>query len=219
MASVELPASSTASARGPAIGHELTLAGALEGLLFVAEGPVEAAQLAKALSLPEDVVGAALEELAAWYQSAGRGLRLQRLHDRYQLVTAPEAASLVEAFLNLDLSSRLSGPALETLAVIAYRQPVTRAQIEGVRGVDCAGILRSLQQRGLIDEVGRLDTVGRPILYGATELFMQHFGLTALDELPALEQPDADLLWAATTLAALEEAQTGQNAQRTGNAD
>ena len=97
---------------------------------------------------------------------------------------------LVEAFLNLDATTRLSGPALEALAVIAYRQPVTRAQIEAVRGVDCSGVLRSLQQRGLIEEVGRLDAPGRPVLYGVTDLFMQHFGLMGLSELPPLGQTE-----------------------------
>jgi segregation and condensation protein B len=91
---------------------------------------------------------------------------------------------------------------LEALAVIAYRQPVTRAQVEAVRGVDCAGVLRSLAQRGLVEEVGRLDVPGRPILYGVTDLFMQHFGLTNLQELPPLEEPDADTLEAATLLVA-----------------
>jgi segregation and condensation protein B len=92
--------------------------------------------------------------------------------------------------LNLDATTRLSGPALEALAVIAYRQPVTRAQIEAVRGVDCSGVLRSLQQRGLIEEVGRLDAPGRPVLYAVTDLFMQHFGLLGLSELPPLGQAD-----------------------------
>ncbi|MCB9159080.1 MAG: SMC-Scp complex subunit ScpB [Caldilineaceae bacterium] len=99
------------------------------------------------------------------------------------------------------ISTRLSGPALETLAVIAYRQPVTRAQVEAVRGVDCSGVLRSLLQRGLIEDAGRLETVGRPILYSVTDLFMQHFGLTGMNELPELKTDEADTLWAATELA------------------
>ena len=106
------------------------------------------------------------------------------------LVTAPEAANLIETFLNLDATSKLSAPALETLAVVAYRQPVTRAQIEAVRGVDCSGVLRSLLQRGLLEEVGRMDAPGRPVLYGVTDLFMHHFGLTALHELPPLESSE-----------------------------
>jgi len=106
---------------------------------------------------------------------------VQEYNGTFQLVTQPAFAALIETFLNLDLSTKLSAPALETLAIVAYRQPITRAQIEGVRGVDSSAILRSLTQRGLIQESGRLDGVGRPILYTVTESFMQHFGLINLD--------------------------------------
>jgi segregation and condensation protein B len=164
----------------------LTLAAALESLLFVSDEAVEPAHLARALAIPPAEVEAGLLALDAAYRTGGRGLRLQTRNGRYQLVTAPEAANLIETFLNLDTSAKLSAPALETLAVVAYRQPVTRAQIEAVRGVDCSGVLRSLLQRGLLEEVGRLDAPGRPVLYGVTDLFMHHFGLTALHELPPL---------------------------------
>ncbi|HXF63767.1 MAG TPA: SMC-Scp complex subunit ScpB, partial [Caldilineaceae bacterium] len=159
------------------------------------------ADLARALALPEAEIEEGLLHLANQYRAGGRGLRLQSFKGKVQLVTAPAAAGYVEAFLNLETTTRLSTPALETLAVIAYRQPVTRAQIEAIRGVDCAGVLRSLTQRGLIAEVGRLETVGRPILYGVTDLFMQHFGLEDLAELPPLEESEADRLHAATMLA------------------
>ncbi len=181
------------------------VAAELEALLFVAAEPTAPADLARALGLTPEEVETALGQLADFYQQQGRGLRLQRFNGKVQLVTAPGAASSIERFLDLDSTSRLSSPALETLAVIAYRQPVTRAQIESVRGVDCAGVLRSLLQRGLVAEVGRVDGPGRPILYGVTEHFMQHFGLTALDELPPLEEDEADRLWAATLLAEDEE--------------
>jgi segregation and condensation protein B len=167
-----------------------SLAGALESLLFVSDEAVEPAQLARATGVSPAVVEAALLELDAAYRRDGRGLRLQVRNGRYQMVTAPEAANLIESYLNLDASARLSGPALETLAVVAYRQPVTRAQIEAVRGVDCSGVLRSLLGRGLLEEVGRLDAPGRPVLYGVTDLFMHHFGLTALHELPPLEDAE-----------------------------
>ncbi len=134
----------------------------------------------------------------------GRGLRVQKHNNRFQLVTDPSLAPLIETFLELDLSTTLSGPALETLAIVAYRQPVARAQIEAVRYVDCAGVLRSLLQRGLVEEVGRLETVGRPILYGVTDHFLQHFGLIEMTELPPLETADTDALWAATALADVE---------------
>jgi segregation and condensation protein B len=165
----------------------LSLAAALESLLFVSDEAVEPLQLARALGLAPGAVEEGLQALDAAYRTGGRGLRLQTRNGRYQLVTTPEAANLIESFLNLDMSAKLSAPALETLAVVAYRQPVTRAQIEAVRGVDCSGVLRSLLQRGLLEEVGRLDAPGRPVLYGVTDLFMHHFGLTALHELPPLE--------------------------------
>jgi len=175
-----------------AVESSLPLGAALESLLFVAEEPMEPQQLGRVFGLDGAAVTAALQELSEHYRAAGRGLRLQERSGRYQLVTAPEAAGLIEAFLNLDVSTKLSGPALETLAVVAYRQPVTRAQIEAVRGVDCSGVLRSLLQRGIIEEVGRMDAPGRPVIYGVTDLFMRHFGLTGLHELPPLETGEID---------------------------
>jgi segregation and condensation protein B len=200
------PSAGDASRRGGAAGDELALAALLESLLFVASEPVSLAQLAGAVTAPEAVVVEQLQQLAKFYLEQQRGLRLQNYNGKYQLVTMPEAAAYIEHFLNLDTTTRLSSAALETLAVVAYRQPVTRSQIEAVRGVDCAGVLRSLLQRGLIQEIGRMEGVGRPILYGVTEHFMQHFGLMDLAELPPLEQTEEDLLWATTALAEAEAA-------------
>ena len=153
--------------------------------------PVDVASIAKTLDLPAAMVEQGLADLAESI-SDGSELRLQVHNGKYQLVTAPAAAPLWKV-LNLDFSTKLSSAALETLAVVAYRQPVTRAQIEAVRGVDCAAVLRSLMQRGLIEETGRLEAAGRPILYGVTDLFMQHFGLMELGELPPLAHEDEDL--------------------------
>jgi len=114
-------------------------------------------------------------------------MRLQRKGQRVQLVTAPEAAGVIERFMGLDLSSRLSPAALETLAIVAYTQPITRSDVDGVRGVNSDSVLRSLTTKGLIEEIGRLDQAGRPILYGTTFEFLQHFGLSDLSELPPLE--------------------------------
>lgn len=185
------------------------LTAVLESLLFVAGEPVEVSHLAKSLDLDTAAVKQGLTRLAEQYKAQARGLRLQVHNGRYQLVTAPTTARFVEDFLNIDISTKLSSAALETLAIVAYRQPVTRVQIEAIRGVDCSGVLRSLVARGLIEEVGRLDAVGRPIVYGVTELFMQHFGLTALEELPPLAHEEADMLHAATALAEEPEKSNG----------
>jgi segregation and condensation protein B len=157
----------------------------LESLLFVADEPVPISHLVEALEVTAEAVETALQALDEDYQA--RGLRLQRKGGRVQLVTAPEASPYIERFLGLQLSSRLSAPALETLAIIAYRQPITRAQVEAIRGVSSDGVLRTLLGKGLVEEVGRMEQVGRPILYGTTFEFLQHFGLKGLHDLPPLE--------------------------------
>ena len=162
----------------------------IESLLFVADEPVAVERLATAIGVRRGSVEEALRELNEEYEQ--RGLRLQRKGERVQIVTAPEAAPHIERFLDLDLSSRLSAPALETLAIVAYQQPVTRAQIEAVRGVSCDSVLRTLVSKGLIEEVGRLPRVGRPIIYGSTFEFLQYFGLDSLEELPPLDKEERD---------------------------
>ncbi|MCR4408254.1 MAG: SMC-Scp complex subunit ScpB [Anaerolineae bacterium] len=163
----------------------MELTSLIESLLFVADAPVTPAQLAAALDVEPKAVETALDQLAVDYQR--RGLRLQRKGGRVQLVTAPEAAPAVERFLGLELNSKLSPAALETLAIVAYRQPVTRAQVEAIRGVNSDGVLRTLINKGLIEEVGRLEQAGRPIVYGTTFEFLQYFGLQDLRELPPLD--------------------------------
>jgi segregation and condensation protein B len=163
----------------------LDLAARVESLLFVADGPVSTGRLAEALEVTPGQVERALTDLEAVHP--GRGLRLQRAGSLVQLITAPEAAPCVERFLGLEARTRLSRAALETLAIIAYRQPVTRPEIEAVRGVSSDSVLRTLLSVGLVEEVGRASTVGRPILYGTTFEFLQHFGLSSLDELPSLD--------------------------------
>jgi segregation and condensation protein B len=148
-------------------------------------------RLQRALELDRDAVEAALSRLAASYRT--RGVRLQRKGDAVTLVSAPEAAPYVERFLGLGESGRLSGPALETLAIVAYRQPVTRMQIEAIRGVGADYAIRTLLARSLIHEVGRLETVGRPVLFGTTFEFLQYFGLETLDQMPALPEAFAEL--------------------------
>lgn len=182
------------------------LAMLVESLLFVADEPVTAARLAAALGVELTQVETAIAELSVNLQR--RGIRLQQKGDRVQLATMPEAAAAIERFLGLEVSPRLSPAALETLAMIAYRQPMTRTQLEAVRGVNCDGVLRTLLSRGLIEEQGRLEAVGRPILYGTTFEFLQYFGLTQLQQLPALPDEVAIELTARATqtqLAVLDE--------------
>lgn len=163
---------------------ELSLPARLEGLLFVTAEPVPPAQLAAALDLPVQQIEQGLKELEAELRT--RGLRLQRHAGRVQLTTAPELAESIERFLGLEATARLSRAALETLAIIAYQQPITRPQLEAVRGVNSDAVLKSLLAKGLIMEGGRAEGPGRPILYSTTPEFLQHFGLNSLNELPPL---------------------------------
>jgi segregation and condensation protein B len=166
----------------------LSLPARLEGLLFVAAEPVAPVQLATALDLTVTVVEKGLDELDQELRT--HGLRLQRNAGRVQLTTAPELADSIEQFLGLEATSRLSRAALEALAIVAYQQPVTRPGVDAVRGVNSDGVIKSLLSKGLLQEAGRAEGPGRPILYGTTPQFLQHFGLNALSELPLLNLPD-----------------------------
>jgi len=163
---------------------ELALAAKIEAMLFVSAEPVPVAQLATALDVTTSVVERGLKELDE--SLSARGLRLQRNAGRVQLTTAPELAPLVELFLGLEATTHLSRAALETLAIIAYQQPCTRPQVDSIRGVNSDGMMKSLLSKGLIQESGRTDGPGRPILYSITPEFLQHFGLSSIIELPSL---------------------------------
>jgi segregation and condensation protein B len=167
----------------------ISVSAQLEALLFVAPGSVQLSQLAGALELSIQEIEIAIQTLERQYLDSGadRGLRLQRHQDRLQLTTAPEAAPVIERFLGLEATTRLSKAGVEALAIIAYQEPVTRPQIDSIRGVNSDGVLKSLLSKGLIQEVGRAETPGRPILYSTTSDFLQHFGLTSLAELPPLQ--------------------------------
>ncbi len=157
----------------------------LESLLFVAGEPTPVADFARALELHVDDVEVLLQTLIEEYQ--GRGLRIQRHGDTVQLVTAPEVAATIHRFLGVQSGApRLSNAALETLAIIAYKQPLTKAGLEAIRGVDCGGAVRTLLQRGLIAEVGRQQTAGRPLLYATTDEFLRQFGISSMAQLPPL---------------------------------
>jgi segregation and condensation protein B len=169
---------------------ELSLSAKLEALLFVSGEPVAAAQLAAALDVATSVIERGLNELDASLSS--RGLRLQRHAGRVQLTTAPQLAELVEHFLGLEAVTHLSRAALETLAIVAYQQPVTRPQIDSIRGVNSDSMMKSLLHKNLIFESGRADGPGRPILYSTTPEFLQHFGLSSILEMPPLAKAEED---------------------------
>lgn len=164
----------------------------IEAILFVANGAVSIENLRKTLEIEPVVLQDALDALAG--ARAAGGVRLQRKGNDLQMVTAPEAAPYIEKYLGIQISGRLSPAAMETLAIIAYREPMTRAQIEAIRGVNSDGVLGTLLSRGLIAEAGRLETVGHPILYTTTFQFLQQFGLKSVAELPPIEEnnPDAE---------------------------
>ena len=165
--------------------EELSPAAKLEALLFVATEPVPLTQLGNALDLTAAKLNTVLGELEETLLT--RGLRVQSHRGRVQLTTAPELAQLIQDFLELDAISRLSQAALEALSIIAYQQPVTRPQVDAIRGVNSDGVMRSLLSKGLIQEGGRTEGPGRPILYATTPEFLQHFGLESLSALPALD--------------------------------
>ncbi len=174
----------------PETPGELT-EGQLEALLFVAERPLARAEIALLAGVDRDTVDARLGDLET--SLAARGVRLVSSGERVELVTAPEAGRLIARYVGAD-APRLSTAALETLAIVAYRQPCTRAVIERIRGVDSDYTIRSLLHRRLIVELGRAETPGRPILFGTGFDFLERFGLTSIEELPPLEPEIAERL-------------------------
>lgn len=170
--------------------NNLSSTALLESLLFVSSGPAPVSRLAKALEITPNAVQKLLRQMETDYQE--RGLRLQWNDNAVQLTTAPEASEVIEHFLGLELTTRLSQAALEVLAIIAYMQPITRPQVDQIRGVNSDGALRTLLSKGLLEEIGRMETPGRPILYGTTPMFLQHFGLSELLELPPLADDEEE---------------------------
>ena len=159
---------------------------ALEALILVADQPVEPQLLAQLLEVSQERVEELAAELAAAYVEQERGFVLARVAGGYRFQSAPDLAPYVERFVLEGQSSRLSAAALETLAIVAYKQPLSRAQVSAIRGVDVDGVMRTLQQRGYITEVGRDPGPGQPILYGTTATFLEKLGLDSLDDLPPL---------------------------------
>jgi segregation and condensation protein B len=159
---------------------------ALEAIVLVADQPVEPNLLAQLLEVPAARVEELCAELAAAYDAAGHGFVLARVAGGYRFQTAPDLAPYIERFVLEGQSARLSAAALETLAIVAYKQPLSRAQVAAIRGVNVDGVMRTLQQRGYIEEVARDPGPGQAVLFGTTRLFLEKLGLDSLDDLPPL---------------------------------
>jgi segregation and condensation protein B len=161
----------------------------VEAVLFASDAPLKAEEIARAdEGLDEDAVEEAIRQLINEYAETGRAFQIVEVAEGYQILTLPEFATYLERFDTVPRPSRLSGPSLETLAIIAYRQPIGRLEIEYIRGVSSAGVIRTLQDRGLVDIVGRAEGIGRPLLYGTTTRFLEHFGFRSLEALPTPEE-------------------------------
>jgi segregation and condensation protein B len=171
----------------PLVAEATDRSSALEAVLFTLNRPVSLLELRDILQAPLHEVEAAVAGLSQ--RLVGRGLMLQRHQDQVQLVTDPAQADVVKRVLRPEYPARLSPAAYETLAIVAYRQPLTRARIEEIRGVNCEAVLESLEEKGLIAEVGRLEAPGNPRLFGTTIRFLQILGLASLEELPPLPAP------------------------------
>ena len=169
---------------------------AIEAVLMVAEEPVEPQLLAQLLEVSPARVEELCAELAADYEMGSRGFALVRVAGGYRFQSHPDLAPYVERFLLDGQPARLSGPALETLAIVAYKQPVSRAQVAAIRGVNADAVMRTLQQRGFVHEVGRDPGPGQALLYGTTQLFLEKLGLDSVRNLPALGDfvPDAGVV-------------------------
>ncbi len=168
---------------------DLSLESKIEALLFVAPVAVNTNQIAEALKINSRQVEKSLKVLEDYYKT--RGIRIQRHKGLIQLTSAPEISSLIEHFLSLEASTKLSRAALETLSIIAYQQPVTRPEIDSIRGVNSDSVIKNMLNKGLIDEAGRSESAGRPILYTTSTEFLQHFGLNTIKELPPLQLPES----------------------------
>jgi segregation and condensation protein B len=167
---------------------ELSLEQKLEAMLTVALEPISAEELADVVDADATAVTESLRALRREFLAQRRGFQVVELASGWVMQSSPDVATWVTKFANRDVSHRLSSAALESLAIIAYRQPVSRAQITALRGVNVDGVVRLLEQRGYIEEQGRAPGPGLPILYGTTELFLDRMGLATLDDLPPIEE-------------------------------
>jgi segregation and condensation protein B len=161
----------------------------VEAVLLASDAPLKGEEIARAdEELDEDGVEEAIRSLRAHYLETDRAFDIVEIAGGYQILTRPEYAGYLDRFDTVPRSTRLSAPALETLAIIAYRQPIGRLEIEYIRGVGSTAVIRTLQDRGLVDVVGRAEGIGRPLLYGTTGRFLEHFGFRSIDDLPRPEE-------------------------------
>lgn len=165
---------------------------AIEAILFANGASVSLSRMAQALEISDEQARQQVEALMTEYSVQKRGITIIRLKDSYQMVTVKEYAPQIRTVMDLRRNTPLSQAALEVLAVVAYNQPVTKAFVEQVRGVDCIGVIGSLTAKGLLEEKGRLELPGRPLLYGTTEHFLRCFNLSSLDELPPLPESEEE---------------------------
>ncbi len=184
---------------------------AIEAVLFSNGQSVERSRIARALEIEEKQVETAVNELIADYKEQKRGITIIKLDDAYQMTASKEYAPQIRTVMDLRRNTPLSQAALEVLAVVAYNQPVTKAFVEQVRGVDCSGVIGSLTAKGLVEEKGRLELPGRPLLYGTTENFLRCFNIESIDRLPPLPENDAE--------EKSDETQSEQNKEQAQNED
>ena len=169
---------------------DLNIKAAIEAILFANGSSVETKRIAQALEITESQAEEHISALINDYNSANRGITIIKLDDAYQMVSCKEYAPQIRTVMDLRRNTPLSQAALEVLAVVAYNQPVTKAFVEQVRGVDCSGVIGSLTAKGLVEEKGRLELPGRPLLYGTTENFLRCFNINSLEELPPLPETE-----------------------------
>jgi len=174
-------------AGGNAAGEAEALA-TVEAILFASDSPLTAARIAAAAELPPRVVNRAVKALNERYEQAGSAFAIEQIAGGFQMLTRPEYNDVLSRLLRAKSDSRLSQAAMEALAIVAYRQPIMRADIEAIRGVACGEVLRGLLDKGLVKIVGRAQVLGRPMLYGTTRRFLAAFGLASLDDLPRVEE-------------------------------
>lgn len=171
----------------------MNLKSVLESLMFAWGEPLSINEMSKILEIPVKSLAAVLDEMISEFRdNEDRGLLIQRFGNSYQLTTKREKYEYIQSLLENTVNKSLSTAAMETLSIIAYKQPVTKVEIERIRGVKCSQVVKGLLDKGLIKETGRLDKPGRPVVYSITDEFLRHFGLTSIDELPAIEDEKDD---------------------------